>query len=76
MSQLETEALSLSLDKPRLYCRYMDDCILVWLHGMAALMKFIEFMNSRHPDINSNTCIECTFNLKVKAMAVTTGGGK
>ena len=51
MSKLETEALDLSPQKPRLYKRYIDDCILVWLHGLSSLLRFVEFMNDRHPDI-------------------------
>ena len=51
MSKLETEALALSPQKPSLYRRYIDDCIVVWLHGMEQLLEFVEFMNSRHPDI-------------------------
>ena len=51
MSKLETEALSLSPYKPQLYRRYIDDCITVWLHGLALLLEFVAFMNSRHPDI-------------------------
>ena len=51
MSKLEEEALSLSPQKPLLYRRYIDDCILVWLHGLELLLEFLRFMNSRHPDI-------------------------
>ena len=35
----------------RLYKRCIDDCILVWLHELASLLQFVDFMNSRHPDI-------------------------
>ena len=51
MSKLETEALAISPLKPCLYRRYIDDCILVWLHGLERLLEFVEFMNTRHPDI-------------------------
>ena len=51
MGKLEEEALSLSPHKPRMYRRYIDDCILVWLHGLMLLMQFVQFLNSRHPDI-------------------------
>ena len=51
MSKLESEALALSPRKPRLYRRYIDDCLLIWLHGMMLLLEFLNFMNSRHPDI-------------------------
>ena len=51
MSKLESEALELSPNKPRMYRRYIDDCILVWLHGLRLLQEFLNFMNSRHPDI-------------------------
>ena len=51
MSKLESEALKLCPKKPRMYRRYIDDCIVVWLHGLTQLQKFLTFINSRHPDI-------------------------
>ena len=58
MSKLEEEALALFPCKPRLYRRYIDDCILVWLHGRRKLVEFVSFMNNRHPDIKFT--VECT----------------
>lgn len=34
-----------------MYRRYIDDCLLVWLHGLRRLLDFVDFMNSRHEDI-------------------------
>ena len=50
MSKLEEEAPALLPCKPCLYRRYIDDCILVWLHGVRKLVEFVSFMNNRHPD--------------------------
>ena len=51
MSKLESEAIASAPFKPRLYKRYIDDCLVVWLHGLERLLEFVEFMNSRHPNI-------------------------
>ena len=51
MSKFEQEALAMTPWKPSLYKRYIDDCLVVWLHGLERLIEFIEFLNSRHPNI-------------------------
>ena len=51
MSKFETEALLQSPLKPEVYRRYIDDCLVVWIHGLTKLLEFVDFLNSRHPNI-------------------------
>ncbi|XP_065176129.1 uncharacterized protein LOC135805933 [Sycon ciliatum] len=51
MSKLESEAMAMFPWKPRLYRRYIDDCLVVWCHGLVKLMEFVQYLSSRHPDI-------------------------
>ena len=51
MSKFESRALSEYPLKPLLYRRYIDDCILVWIFGIAAFLAFVDYLNSRHPRI-------------------------
>ena len=37
--------------KPEFYDRYMDDCLMAWLHGEENLKKFIKHCNSQHPHV-------------------------
>lgn len=36
---------------PRLWLRFIDDILLIWDHGIKALNSFMEYLNSRHPNI-------------------------
>ena len=51
MSNLEMKALQLTPLKLELYGRYIDDCCVVWCHGLSKLLEFVEFMGTRHLDI-------------------------
>ena len=53
MGQLEEDILTSAPDglTPDLYKRFIDDIFGIWLHGEAALLRFIEHANSAHPDI-------------------------
>ena len=44
--------------KPDSYDRYVDDCLVVWMHGYARLQEFIVHCNSQHPNIRFTW--ECT----------------
>ena len=51
MLKLESKVISAAHWKPWLYRCYIDDCLLVWLHGLELLLELVEFMNLQHPDI-------------------------
>lgn len=51
MSKLEERMIRTSELKPESYDRYVDDCLMVWQHGEANLLKFIDHCNQQHPDI-------------------------
>ena len=36
---------------PAFYKRFIDDLIMVWLHGDACLLRFFDYVNSIHPQI-------------------------
>ena len=55
MSRLESLALSDFPLKPLLYLRYIDDCIIIRLFGVALFLQFVEHLNSRHPHIRFTT---------------------
>ena len=54
MARLERLILDTAPDQklPELYVRFIDDVFGVWLHGEAALLRFIVHANSAHPDIS------------------------
>ena len=51
MSRLEEEAFKASEIRPDFYRRYIDDSLLLWMHGLARLREFVSFLNSRHESI-------------------------
>ena len=51
MHFIETKMLATSAHKPSLYARYIDDTILIWIFGSAALRLFIDHCNQQHPTI-------------------------
>ena len=62
MSRLESLALSDFPLKPLLYRRYIDDCIIIWLFGVASFLRFVEHLNSRHPHIRFTADYTCPAN--------------
>ena len=52
MDRLEQTMLQTAAEKPDLYDRYVDDCLMVWSHGEAKLLQFIEHCNRQHPSIS------------------------
>lgn len=61
MSLLETRALNSCHLQPAFYARFIDDIILIWLHGYEAFLDFFGIFNSTDPsikftyDYNSNS---------------------
>ena len=51
MDQLEQRMLRTAEHKPETYDRYVDDCLMIWKHGQANLLKFINHCNGQHPNI-------------------------
>ena len=51
MDQLEQRMLQTAELKPESYDRYVDDCLMVWTHGEANLLGFIDHCNKQHPSI-------------------------
>ena len=46
MAKFEKEAISTYRLKPKLWLRYIDDVFMIWQHGLAELLKFVDFLNS------------------------------
>ena len=51
MHCLEERMLRTASLKPEMYGRYIDDTLLIWLHGSDALQDFIRHCNQQHPSI-------------------------
>jgi len=51
MHYVESKVLSSSPYRPQMYKRYVDDVIMIWLHGGGRLRDFIRHCNSSHPKI-------------------------
>ena len=51
MSALENAALSSAEFQPCIFKRYIDDIIMLWRHGRAALSRFVAHLNNQHPFI-------------------------
>ena len=55
MAELEEETLNEIELKPYLWWKYIDDIFFLWEHGEGKLMKFIEYLNEKHPTIKFTT---------------------
>ena len=51
MDRLEREMLRTAKHKPESYDRYVDDGLMVWLHGEAKLVEFMDHCNHQNPNI-------------------------
>ena len=51
MDRLEQKMLQTARFKPKSYDRYVDDCLMVWLHGKEKLLQFLDHCNQQHPSI-------------------------
>ena len=51
MDKLEQKMLATAEKKPEFYDRYVDDCLMAWLHGEENLKEFIKHCNNQHPHI-------------------------
>ena len=51
MDKFETKALSNYHLKPLIWKRFIDDIFLIWTHGEAELLKFVDYMNNQHQTI-------------------------
>ncbi|XP_077974125.1 uncharacterized protein LOC144429790 [Styela clava] len=60
MADLETELLEKTPFKPKYYCRFIDDCFMIWTHGKEKLLEFVNLANSLHPTIKFT--FECSPN--------------
>ena len=79
MSKFESRALSEYPLKPLLYRRYIDDCILVWIFGIAAFLAFVDYLNSRHPRIQITAEYTHTTNshtISYLDLSISVSGGK
>ena len=43
--------LQIAKDKPKSYDRYVDDGLMVWLHGKTKLVEFMDHCNRQNPNI-------------------------
>lgn len=48
MERCEAEALKEASLKPKLYKCFVENTLLIWLHGNIALRQFVDFLNQRH----------------------------
>ena len=51
MDRMEQAMLESAIFKPETYDRYVDDCLMIWCHGEAELLRFMEHCNSQHRSI-------------------------
>jgi hypothetical protein len=51
MDELEKKFLNSALYKPKLWLRYVDDCLLIWNHGIDKLHNFLSLANEQHKNI-------------------------
>ena len=51
MESFEKSALDTAPLKPKLWLRYVDDTFVIWSHGRNELERFLNHLNSRHPNI-------------------------
>lgn len=58
MESFEETALELATKKPNVWFRYVDDTFVVWSHGDTELNKFLEHLNSIHPNIQFTMEVE------------------
>jgi len=59
MGCLEERILQTAEVVPKLYGRFIDDCLAIWTAGREALTKFLDLCNSIHPSIKftpESTC--------------------
>ena len=51
MEDFETRALETSPWKPKMWCRYVDDVLVIWPHGDQRLEEFHLHFNGQNPSI-------------------------
>ena len=51
MQSLEERALSTTLQKPRMWVRYVDGTFVIWPHEDDALERFHQHLNRQNPSI-------------------------
>ena len=51
VDRLEQQALEKAVHKPDFLVRYIDDYAGLWTQGEQALIEFVRFMNSLHPNV-------------------------
>ncbi|XP_062837651.1 uncharacterized protein LOC134299269 [Anolis carolinensis] len=51
MEYFEKQALETAPKKPTVWFRYVDDTFTIWSHGEEELSKFLDHLNSIHPNI-------------------------
>nr|XP_060615668.1 uncharacterized protein LOC132765391 [Anolis sagrei ordinatus] len=51
MEHFEEQALETATKKPTIWFRYVDDTFTIWSHGEEELNRFLDHLNSIHPNI-------------------------
>ena len=51
MDRLETGMLRTAEKQPEFFDRYVDDCLMAWIHGQEELERFLNHCNEQHPSI-------------------------
>nr|XP_060617816.1 uncharacterized protein LOC132767173 [Anolis sagrei ordinatus] len=51
MEHFEEQALETATKKPTIWFRYVDDTFTIWSHGEEELSRFLDHLNSIHPNI-------------------------
>nr|XP_060632240.1 uncharacterized protein LOC132775540 [Anolis sagrei ordinatus] len=51
MEHFEKQALGTATKKPTIWFRYVDDTFTIWSHGEGELNRFLDHLNSIHPNI-------------------------
>ncbi len=51
MEDFEEKALKTSVQKPKVWIRYVDDTFVIWLHSIDSIENFHQRLNQIHPSI-------------------------
>lgn len=52
MEAFEAEALDTAPLKPKFYKHFVDDTLIIWPHGLSALLIFMTFLNEHYKQIH------------------------
>ena len=75
MDQLEQRMLRTAIRQPEFFVRYVDDCLMAWLHGEEELERFLSHCNEQHPNIRFTWETSCKTPVSFMDMSISIGTG-